>query len=201
MFTVIVTAALCILSLVLLLLLCVCFLSAKLTIRMENSRAQLRLSFFGITLYRYPEKKKLQKAPEKAKKSSQNDNRSLLSLPQGLEPDKIFSLLRALFHELNCLFGYTKATLYDLSLTPPPAEEAAAAALWHTGASAGAAAFLELLDRSTKLKIHSRDAVCIRANFTQEKAAFSLHLTLSVKGYRALLTLGSLGKRIEEIQN
>ncbi len=190
-----------ILAILLLLLLAVCLLPAKLTIRMENGNTDIKLSFVGIPLYRYPEKQQLQKRPQKAKKNNTAEGNKLLSLPNSHDPEAIFSFLKALLQELTSLFPHTKATLYRLSLIPPAAKEAAMAALWHTGASAGAAAFLELLDRNTILIINSRNAVSIYPNFTQEKAAFALHLTLSLRGYRALLALGSLGKRLAEIQN
>ena len=194
------TIAVTILALLLLLILAVCLLHAKLAIYMENGDMRAKLSFLGMTFYRYPEPKKLQKRPPKAGKDTPKQANKLSFLKKSQDQDILFSSLKALFYELTSLFPHAKVTLYRLSLIPPAAEEAALAALWHTGATAGAAAFLELLDRKARLTIKSRDAICIHPNFTQEKAAFSLHLTLSLRGYRALLALGNLGKRLLEIQ-
>ncbi len=201
MLSVICTVAASILALLLLLVIAVCVLPATLDVRMDNGKPLIKLSFFGIPLYRYPEKKKLQKRAPKAAKNQKSEEKNPFSLSQNATPEVIFSFLRALLTELTSLFPHTKATLYRLSLTPPAAEEAAMAAIWHTGATALTAAFLELLDQNTRLIIHNRDAISIQPNFTQEKAAFSLHLTLSLKGYRVLPALGSLGKRLAEIQN
>lgn len=193
--------SICLLLLLLLTVLALCFLPATLDIQTEDDKTTLRLCFLGIPLYRYPEKTKLQKRPPKATKNPKTEGKGLLSLPQNTDPKTLFALPKALFQELTSLFPHTGAVLYRLRLTPPAAEDAATAALWHTAATAATAAFLELLDQNTKLTIHSRDAISVHPNFAQEKAAFSLHLTLSVSGYRALLALGSLGKRITEIQH
>ena len=85
-----------------------------------------------------------------------------------------------------------KTTLRTLHLTPPPQEDAANAALLYTALSGAVAGLIEILDQNTKLTIETADSIRIIPNYTNEKAALRLDISLSIPPYKALTSLAPL---------
>ena len=126
------TTAFLITAIVLLILIFVAVLALclplVLRIRMENSDLTLVLYFWGIPIYRYPEKLRLQNGRVKKQNAPKKVTKTITQVPQSSDPEVLIRYAKELVTEFLKFTSRSKAKLHQLVVVSP-GEDAAKAAL------------------------------------------------------------------------